>query len=400
MYTISKQLVEDSAIAASVEDGIDSNYVLDVVLFDKRKTKHADDHVYTAGQEVEGEVVLTLDFVLPYRGVTVRLCGVELAYGSTGDGRFSSQFQQKRVIVDESKILAGRGPADHKRIAREFLETVKDANSEKKLYAVMQPGTHRWPFRFELPADGLPGDYQSKFGSAIVYQVQARVDVPFATDMVAIKDLTIVEEGNGNSHAIAIDQEKKRSGGGGGGMGANGIVPQSELVDAASQRVVHATNNKEFLFDSGIVSAHVHIPNDTFHLGDLVQDITLSVKNKSGHHVRGARVALYQRETVWPEDQEFTHVTQLAKANAPATAVKAGADRMFTLSFRIPTDIYASITSAKLIRVTHFLRFTLDIAWALDLNVDVPIYLLESERASTRKSVVFRKYPRKIRSNL
>lgn len=63
-----------------------------------------------------------------------------------------------------------------------------------------------------------------------------------------------------------------------------------------------------------------------------------------------------------PENNEFEHRMEIAHTRQEF-AVAAHGSNTISVPFKIPLHSYPTIKSARLIEVSHFLRFTLDIPW-------------------------------------
>jgi Arrestin (or S-antigen), C-terminal domain/Arrestin (or S-antigen), N-terminal domain len=327
-------------------------------------------------QIISGNVYFHLGFELPIRGVRITLLGAEYALGTTGgEGRYADMQEQTHVIVNESQQLTGHVPLSIKEMAQELVESVttKGGKSPSHLHESFKAGEYSWPFEFRM-SDNAPPDFASRYGSSISYSLVVNVDVPFSTDISTTLPLTVGSEINDD---IA-----------------------SRLVDG--KHCVSATAKKEFLFDHHPLSLHVELPSDTFYVGQVIDRISLDIHNTSSKSVRRIRISLWQKETVKIEEDEFEHTVLLASSFC-GLRVDPHRQCATRTQFGVPHGLYGSIASAKLLSVSHFLRFTVDIPWALDLNLDMPIHLVEqpnSRSAATQSNSRRLPQPRALRSNL
>jgi hypothetical protein len=297
---------------------------------------------FTAGEQVRGALTLTIDHELPIRGVRASLVGREKAYWAPSlDGRYSDVFQETRVVVDEEHTLFGKPPLGLRELAREFVQSLRSEEAERRLHVVLPPGTHRFPFEFRLPLDAPP-DYVSRFGSECSYAIVGSVDVPFAKDLRTSRRFTVYE-----IHARPDDI-----------------------------RPVEVSASHEFWLDKNPLLVTLSVPTNAFYVGDAIKQMELLVDNRSSHALKGVRIALFLREVCRPQGQEFTNELQV-HSEYVAVNVPAHSRHRQTLPFALPRNMYASIYSAKLFTVTHFLHFSFDISWATRLVFDLPIILLE-----------------------
>jgi len=62
-----------------------------------------------------------------------------------------------------------------------------------------------------------------------------------------------------------------------------------------------------------------------------------------------------------------------------AVKCKVGAGKPSRVEFeaRLPDDTYSSISSSSLVKVTHAIAINFDVPWAIDLNVTLPVTIVE-----------------------
>lgn len=133
-------------------------------------------YAYSAGA-IQGQVVLEVDEPAHARDLTISLVGYELSQATVSTGKST------QTIVDK----------------REFLQQTYDLRQSLTFAdpGHLAPGTYRAPFRFEIPASAPPSLSTSSFrgvegrfgnrpdGMYVVYQLEARLDVPWWIDAVA-----------------------------------------------------------------------------------------------------------------------------------------------------------------------------------------------------------------------
>lgn len=292
---------------------------------------------YTGGETVKGNLIVHLDDALPVRGVRLQCRGCERAHWMNGTGRDQSDTLETEVYFDSEQTVFGKP-------ALAFGELVKDALSgifSKKNYEILDQGTHEFAFRLELPPD-LPGDYESPGRSFIRYELIATVDVPLRIDLTATKRLTIYEK-----------------------------------AAAEPDQPVAKESSKSFLFDPDApLELTVGLERSTFLPGDRTScDITIC--NKSTKSIDAINVLVRQIEELAAGGEHKTNRYDLPIADFMEFERKRGEPVKLSFDITMPRNVYATITSSKLVQVRYELVVNLDIPWALDLEAAIPIVFRE-----------------------
>ena len=129
----------------------------------KKLTINTDKKEYLPGDELKGELVLKLNKSLKHRALHVTAMGTEITRASYNDGEDRHHSTERREIIEYKNELKGEG--------------------------VFQPGTHKFPFSFEIPPDAPPSFRGVK--GRIEYEIKAWVDLPFAFDVKDSQDLIV-----------------------------------------------------------------------------------------------------------------------------------------------------------------------------------------------------------------
>lgn len=292
---------------------------------------------FQGGDEVKGRVVLTLDGPIPSRAIRVRFHGYERAHWVRGYGKNGSPNWETRTLFDEERTLHGRPPLS----ASEVIKDAIHGLFSRDQYEILDTGTHVYPFDFRLP-QGLPGDYESPKASTIRYEVTAYVDIPLKVDLTNTRSLTVYE---------SYDPEK--------------IEP------------VHAEASKTFLLDGDApLDVSLLLERNMFHPGDEVACIA-RLHNASSRKVEGLELTLVQIEELRAQELTETERFDMPMAHLESLNLTGDEPQEFPLTFVIPKDLYASITSSELVRVGYALVLKANVSWGGDCEVQLPILLLE-----------------------
>ena len=296
---------------------------------------------YTGGEVVEGQIVVELDDPLPVRGVRLRCQGVECARWRNGTGREQLDKEETKVLFDSVQTLFGRP-------SLAFRDLLKDAVKgvfSKEHYEILDAGAHEYPFVFELPPS-LPADYESPRGSRIRYTLTAEVDVPLRVDLTTTTRLTIYEP---------IDDE-----------------PGDPVATSSC---------KTFLFDAEApLEVKVALPQGVFFPGDKTR-CTVTITNRSQKRIDAINLMVRQTENLAAMGDFMTHHYDVPIADVTEFDRKPGEPVEVQVDVQIPEDLYGTISSSSLVKVSYAMVVNLDVPWALDLQASVPIELREKAGA-------------------
>jgi len=293
---------------------------------------------YTGGEVVEGEVIVTLEQPLPVRGIRLSYAGYEKSLWSEGSGKHRRTYSERKDHFAEEITLFGRPRLELGDLMADSLRGL----FSKEHYETHPAGTHRYPFACTLPLD-LPGDYQSaESRSEIKYAIKATVDLPLKFDLSAEQSFTVYERRN-----------------------LDCLVP------------VSARERKAFLFDSdAFLEAEVQLAKDHFFLGETLL-CRLDVQNHSQKKIDAVQLALEQTEHLTAGNEHKTEVEYFGVATYPNCTLLPNQQTHWELEFPIPTELYPSILRSTLVRVEYQLQARIEIPWAIDLKIHVPIVLCE-----------------------
>jgi hypothetical protein len=293
---------------------------------------------FAGGDRVEGEVIVRVDQDTPIRGIRLMLKGYEKASWREGGGKHRHTHSDVKNLFDEEITLQGRPRLGLGELLADSFEGIFSKDS----YEVLHAGNYQYPFSYVLPPD-LPGDYESSLtNSRIYYGVKAEVDLPLKTDLKAERSLVVHEPPNpGAVQAVTQHQTKKF------------------LLDADAQ-----------------VEAAVHLDQDTFCLGEMLH-CQLEVMNRAPRkEIRAVTLALRQTETAYADGRTHQGETEISRARFDECRFPLKERTARDLELAIPDELYPTIARASLVKLDYELRVTLDIPWAVDAKLSVPVRLV------------------------
>ncbi len=292
---------------------------------------------YTGGETIEGKVMLELDEAIPVRGVRIRFEAYERALWSPGPGRDQRNHVDTKTLFDEEKTLFGEPALPLGALVKDALKGIFSRDH----FEVLKAGSHSYPFSFELP-QSLPGDYESPGGSAIRYELSAYLDIPLRVDISATKRLTVYEP-----------------------------------TDAEASKPSAADNQKSFLFESDApLELGVALDRSDFFPGDAAH-CRLTITNPSSKSIDAIGVFVRQIEDLAAEDLPHINHYDIPVAEIADPKVPRGETVTLDVDFELPKHPYATVSQGTLVKVRYELLVNLNIPWARDLEVGVPIVLHE-----------------------
>ncbi len=307
---------------------------------------------FIGGEVVSGELEVKIDTAIPVRGVRLLFHGYEQSYWSQGAGRVRSSgtgwiretYSETLDLFKEEMTLFGDPPLDTAAlISDSFAGLFASGN-----YRTLEPGNYRYPFSFTLP-DNLPGDYKGGADrSKIQYLVKGYLDIPLKIDIEQTVPLTI-----------------------------------QEVYDRSDEQPVSVVNEQS-LFESGTsVRIEASLDKNAFFPGDTI-DCHLKIENQSGKPVEAVNITLRKLKNLTAKGASTTNAEDVLTKKYQES-IPTGETAKLNLPFAVPGNLYPTIVSSRLIQVEYEIVAALEIPWAsglhipwaMDLEVVVPIVLLE-----------------------
>ncbi|KAM9360651.1 arrestin domain-containing protein 3-like [Symphorus nematophorus] len=202
-------------------------------------------------------------------------------------------------------------------------------------------GCHVYPFTFQIPAQELPSSFKGSYGK-IVYSLEANLSRSMRVDSKAKTKFTLVHNTNLNRDLLLM-------------------TPQ------------HSTTEKKMkLFASGTVGMDVHMEKTGFHQGEGIK-VVASIQNKSSCDIK-PKYCLYQKHSYFAKGKRKVQTKDILKE--VGDVIPPSASQTVTRVITIPPDMCASILNCNIIKVEYRLRVYLDVKYASDPEIKVPIVIL------------------------
>lgn len=260
---------------------------------------------YFLGDIVEGTVVLETTKETPSRGLYVDFSGKEATAITRQQGKSSVTYRSEAALVAWRLPLQGEG--------------------------TVPPGTYRFPFKFQVPLQGLPS-YQGPHAK-VAYTLTARLDVPMWLDTVWSQELFV-------------------------------------FYDRPSVR----TYSQPVRFRSGGdgPEVYVELDGDRFFARELI-GCRITLLRTGGHRIRRLYARLLGAEFAQAQSQHEEVTTFRTEVDVPADRIRLGVP--FTFEIPIPGDVQSAYRGTYSY-YSYVLQIGLDIAWGADLVAQTPLVIV------------------------
>ncbi len=257
------------------------------------------------GDVVEGTVVLELTKETPSRGLYVDFSGVEETEITRSSGKQSVTYRSTATLVSWRLPLQGE--------------------------TSIAPGTYRFPFKFQIPLQGLPS-YQGRH-ARVKYVLTARLDVPLWLDTVWSGEVFVFYDRP--SVRTFSDPVRFRSGGDG---------PE----------------------------VYVELDGSRFFAREMI-GCRITLLRTGDRRVRRVYARLIGAEFARAQSQQEETTTFRTEVDVPSESIQLGLP--FTFEIPIPADVQSAYRGTYSY-YSYVLQIGLDIAWGFDLVAQTPIVIV------------------------
>ncbi len=260
---------------------------------------------YYMGEVIEGTVVLETTRETPSRGLYVDFSGKEATAITRSTGKSSVTYRSEASVVAWRLPLQGEG--------------------------TIAPGTYRFPFRFQIPLQGLPS-YQGTHAK-VAYVLTARLDVPLWLDTVWSGEIFVFYDRP--SVRTYSDPVRFRSGGDG---------PE----------------------------VYVELDGSRYFARELI-GCRITLLRTGDHRLRRLYARLIGAEFAQAQSQHEEVTTFRTEVDVPAEQIQLGVP--FTFEIPIPGEVQSAYRGTYSY-YSYVLQVGLDIAWGFDLVAQTPIVIV------------------------
>ncbi|XP_051751441.1 arrestin domain-containing protein 3-like [Ctenopharyngodon idella] len=295
-------------------------------------------NIFTSGDIVEGRVVLEVTKEIKVNRFFVKLTGDANVSWTEGSGDDETTY------------------SDHERyfkLKQYFIqESSKKGQSEKNTTLVIgetygpviRPGSHVFPFRFQLPQQNMPSSFKGFHGS-VKYVITVKLKRPWKSSSTTCTELSFLPRNDGTNDHL--------------------LQPLSGTED-----------KKMKLFGSGKMSMTVRTDKTGYMQGETIR-VSVDVDNSSSRNVK-LKYSLKQKQKFKAEGKtkiKFKDIVKETKDRIPS-----GEKTKFIVDMNLPRDLTVTIENCRIIKVQYKLKVYLDVSFAFDPTVKFPVVILPADQ--------------------
>ncbi|KTF74387.1 hypothetical protein cypCar_00036152 [Cyprinus carpio] len=304
-------------------------------------------NTFSSGDIVEGRVVLEVTKEIKVDSFFVKLTGDAHVSWTEGSG-------------DDEKTYS-----DHERyfkLKQYFIqESLKKGESEKNTTLVdgetygpvIMPGSHVFPFRFQLPQQNMPPSFKG-FHGWVKYVLTVKLSRPWKSTSSTHTELNFVLRNDGtNDHLLNV------------------------VVFFFIQQPQSATQDKKMkLFGSGKMSINVTAEKTGYMQGETIR-VFVDIDNSSSRDVK-LKYSLRQQQMFIAGKSTNRAYKDIVKETRDR--IPSGEKSKFIVDMTLPHDLNVTIENCRILKVQYELKVYLDVSFASDPEVKFPVVILPAEQ--------------------
>ena len=290
---------------------------------------------YKAGDLMEGRLLLDLAAPTFVQDITLFIEGTEYSFWSKGSGKNRRTFSETKTIFRNSINLFENKDLQIGDVLSAKINAMFGQEREKTFDA----GAYDAPFSFRLP-NLLPATIQTSSRSYIKYQITAVVNVPLGRDMKVVTPFYVYET-----------QYVRRLKG------------------------VKQENEKHFWFNENTIEAKIELDQDVYFPNSVVKG-TMLLTNHSSKEVEAIVVELAQICSLKAKSLKHDETTPTLLVRQSDLGIRQGRETEVSFDFRLPDGLQPSTETGELVKVKYGMVFRLEIAWAMDMEIGLPVTIL------------------------
>ncbi|CAN9513317.1 unnamed protein product [Ophioblennius macclurei] len=276
-------------------------------------------NTFASGDYIHGRITLELSKEIEIQTLSIQMKGKASVLWTENHGKTVVTYSSKNKYFSIKQALVQEGQGR---------DTVG-------------PGTHDFPFSFQIPAQDLPPSFRGHHGK-ILYTLKAILSRSMRTDSKAKAEFRVV----------------------------NRINMQSDPALMAPQ---HSNIDKKMNFpNKGSVGMDINIDRTGFYQGEGM-NVVASVQNKSSRDIR-IKYSLYTKHSFFANSRRKLHTKEILKEVGELIPPSAG--QTIKKIITIPADLGVSILNCDILRVEYRLKVYLDVKYGSDPEIKFPIVVL------------------------
>ncbi|KAM9821912.1 arrestin domain-containing protein 3-like isoform 1-T1 [Syngnathus typhle] len=277
--------------------------------------------------------------------------------GDTINGRIIVEVSKETPI--QSLTFIGKGSA-RVRWQEHHGQHTRHYWSDEKYYEIKQhilragtefiaKGRHVFPFSFNVPNSKMPSTFKSSLGR-IVHKLKAELKQSMKLTKKAKAHFTFVSKADTDIPGL--------------------MEPQHDCTD-----------KKLTVFGSGTIAMDVYTPKMGYQPGEDVH-VKVEIHNQSSRDLK-PKFELYRKQSFFAQGHRRVHTEEIVKDKLES--VNGRSKEVLKKVITIPRNIPPSILNSSIIKLEYRLKIYLDVKYAKDPEIKLPIVVLPTFEVPSAK---------------
>ncbi|KAG1956988.1 arrestin domain-containing protein [Pimephales promelas] len=209
---------------------------------------------------------------------------------------------------------------------------------------VIKPGSHVFPFRFQLPQQNMPPSFNGQHGS-VKYVLMVKLKRSWKPTSSTCTEITFLPRNDRTNDHL--------------------LQPQSGTED-----------KKMKLFGSGKMAMTVTADKTGYMQGETIR-VSVDIDNSSSRDVK-LKYSLQQKQTFFAgsrTNNALKYIVKETKDRIPSREKTKSA-----VDINLPCDLTVTIENCRIIKVQYYLKVYLDVSFASDPEVMFPVVILPADQ--------------------
>ncbi|XP_036455106.1 arrestin domain-containing protein 3-like [Colossoma macropomum] len=306
-----------------------------------------DSNTFTNGDCLSGRVTLKVSKETHIQCFSIKAKGKASVLWSEHYGKYGTVvyhdketvFKSVQYFVQEKKNKGQDGS---------LLLTNEAGQTYSKIVA---PGIHVYPFTFQIPLIDMPASFKGYHGN-VDYFLEAKLSRSMRISRKASIYFNYVPEGDMS-------------------------IPDLMMPQCGN------TEKKMKFFSSGSVAMNISTERMGYRLGEVLK-VRIDIENNSSQTVK-PKFCFYQKQSFFASKKRKLAIKKLLKYKG--SAIERSTKTTMTEVLYIPEDTCVSILNCKVLKVEYRLKVCLDVKFASNPEIKLPVVLLCQKETSAAAPV-------------
>nr|XP_055056129.1 arrestin domain-containing protein 3-like [Misgurnus anguillicaudatus] len=300
-----------------------------------------ENNTFTNGDFISGQVILDVAKDTQMQSLSIKIKG-------KADVFWTEQYHKTTVVYKDKEKFYSMESFFVNEDKKHEQELLKDPSGQPYC-SVVGLGLHVYPFMFQLPQQNFPPSFKGSAGK-IAYTLEAKLS----------RSLRVSSKGKAEFH----------------------YVPRPEPSNPELMEPQYGTKDKKMkFFTSGSVSMNISTDKIGYSLDEELK-VLAEIENSSSRAIK-PKYCLYEKHSFIAKGKRKLHKNNVIKEEGEPIQPKTSNN--ITKVLTIPPCLTISTLNCKVIKVEYRLRVYLDVPYASDPEIVLPIVLLLPQTTSEAK---------------